>query len=163
MKINLARSFWLKSNESRKAKSDPLISEKVPNQIQDLNKTEAKVTLSTIHLLHNLLSKNFGFYRDDISSIQNHCIRLNEIIQSVKHKQNTLFVLKNNILYKQHNEDLLLAIPAVIAKVIIFKLHTVQGFHFNSVHLQSQLNKLIYTKNLKALYDTIVHQCLVCM
>ena len=93
MKISLARSFWLKSNESRKAKSDPLISEKVPNQIQDLNKTEAEVTLSTIHLLHNLLSKNFGFYRDDISSIQNHCIHLNEIIQSVKHKQNTLIVL----------------------------------------------------------------------
>ena len=58
---------------------------------------------------------------------------------------------------------MLLAIPAVIAKGIIFKLHTVQGFDFNSAHLQTQLNKLIYTKNLKALCDNIVHQCPVCI
>ena len=112
-----------------------MISEKVPNQIQDLNKDEATVTLITIHLLKNLLSKNFVFDRNDIASMQSPCLHLNEIIDSVKSKENTLFVLKNNILYKQQGEHLLLAIPAPLATRIIFKLHTVQGFHFNSVHL----------------------------
>ena len=112
-----------------------MISEQVPNEIQDLNKTEAKVMFSTVHLLHNLLNKHFGFDRADISNMQHYCMHLNEIIKNVKSKKNTLFILKNNILYKQQNGILLLAIPAVIAKGIIFKLHTIQGFHFNSVHL----------------------------
>ena len=90
-------------------------------------------------------------------------MHLNEIIKNVISKKNTLFILKKNILYKQQNGILLLAIPAVIAKGIIFKLHSIQGFHFNSVHLQSQLKNLIYTKNLKALCDLIVHQCPVCL
>ena len=82
----------------------------------------------SIHLLKNLLSKNLGFDRNDIASMQSNCLHLNEIIDRVKSKGNTLFVLKNNILYKQQGEHLLLAIPAVLAKGIIFKLHTVQGF-----------------------------------
>ena len=60
----------IKSKESSKTKLDPLISEQVPNQMKDLNKTEAEVTLSTIHLLHNLLNKNFGFDSADISNMQ---------------------------------------------------------------------------------------------
>ena len=35
----------IKSKDSRKTK------DQVPNQIQDLNKTQAEITLSTIHLL----------------------------------------------------------------------------------------------------------------
>ena len=96
--------------------------------------------ISTIHLLHNFLNKNFCFDKADISNMQHHCMHLHRIIKDVKSKINTLFILKNNILYKQQNGNLLLAIPTVLARGIIFKLHSIQGFHFNSIHLQSQLN-----------------------
>ena len=65
-------------------------------------------------------------------------MHLNEIIKNVKSMKNTLFILKNKILYKQQNGNLLLAIPPVLAKGIIFKLHSIQGFHFKSVNFQSQ-------------------------
>ena len=128
----------------------------MPNQIKDLNKDQAEITLSTLHLLHSILNKNFGFDKTDISDMQHHCLHLHGIIQNT-------FILKNNILFKQQTDNLLLAIPNVLAKGIILKLHSTQGLHFNSTHLQSQLKKLIYTKNLKDLCKQIEAQCPVCL
>ena len=48
----------IKTKNSKKNQSNPLPLEQVPNQIQDLNKDQAEITLSTLHLLHSLLNKN---------------------------------------------------------------------------------------------------------
>ena len=83
----------IKSINSRKTKSNPVLLDQLQNQIQDLNKNQAEITLSTIHLLHNLLNKNFGFDKADISNMQHHCLHLHGIIKDVKSKKNTLFIL----------------------------------------------------------------------
>ena len=95
--------------------------------------------------------------------MQQHCLHLNGIIKDVKLNRNTDFILKSNILYKKQNENLLLAIPNILARGIIFKLHSTQGFHFNSTHLQTQLKNLIYTKSLKTLCKQIEAECPVCI
>ena len=86
-------------------------SEKIQNQIQYLSQDPAAVTLSTIHLLENLLNKNVGFYKIDIANMQSHYLHLKGIIDSVKNKGSTSFVLTGTILYKKQGDHLLLAIP----------------------------------------------------
>ena len=119
--------------------------------LQSTTQIMAKSTIYKKVCTPPLLNKNFGFDKTDISDMQHHCLYLHGIIKDVKLKKNTAFILVNNILYKEQNGNLLLAIPNFLARGFIFKLHSIQGFHFNSMHLQSQLKNLIYTKNLKDL------------
>ena len=51
----------IKTKNSKKDQSNSLPLDQVPNQIQDLNKDQADITLSTLHLLHSLLNNKFGF------------------------------------------------------------------------------------------------------
>ena len=89
----------IKTKNSKKDQSNSLPLDQVPNQIQDLNKDQADITLSTLHLLHILLNKNFGFDKADITDMQQHCLHLHGIIKDVKLNRNTDFMLKSNILY----------------------------------------------------------------
>jgi len=69
----------------------------------------------------------------------------------------------NKILYKKMDEDsIVLVVPELLAKQVIFQCHNNLGFHFIENQLKCLLSPLIYHPHLEAMISKIVKKCLIC-
>ena len=95
--------------------------------------------------------------------MQTNCSHLNDIRNKVENEDNKNFKLQQGILYKVHQNALLLCIPTSMARPIIDTLHNKYGFHFPARHLVLQLQNLVYTQHVKRLCEETVSVCPICI
>ena len=70
------------------------------------------------------------------------------------------FVLISRILYKKFDDKtLILVVPELLGKQIIFQCHNNLGFHFSKNQPYALLKPLIYHPNLKNMIAKIVNEC----
>ena len=145
---------------------------KPPTENQDKRNhmSEAEIETQTLYsafLLQSLLNKDFGLKTEDLRQMQEHDFYLKEKISDIvqaKTNADPNFKLYKGILYFSPTErNAVICISNVIARSIIEHLHNGSMFHYTSEQMVTILQKLIFTKHMHKITESVVKTCVVCI
>ena len=106
--------------------------------------------METSTLLNGLLKQGFSSKPGDILKLQISDLQIRNIFDLVNTGKTNQFVLISRILYKKiDDKTMILVVPELLGKQIIFQCHNKLGFHFSKNQLNALLKPLIYHLNLK--------------
>ena len=99
----------------------------------------------------------------DGQQLQISYLKIRDIFNTVNLGKSTKFLIVNKILYKKAtNNSLVLCIPELLGKQIIFDCHNRMGFLYLKHQMYALLKPLIYHPNLEDMINAIVSKCHIC-
>ena len=161
-------SFKASTKQQRrnmKNKKIPKNSEEKPSMenIFALDHRNQNTILQSTTLLNGLLKSGFTSKPSEIQQLQISDLKIRNIFEQTNLGKTNSFLILNKILYKKlKNDSLVLCVPELLGKQIIFDSHTRKGFHFQTHQLTALLKPLIYHPDLNDMIKKIVKKCLIC-